>query len=151
MTNPGSSAGRSQPGAHQEPIVSPATGTVLDRRSEIIASSGVNMLVGVWLVASPLVLDYTAGDAVWNPIVVGAVVIGCGLLRVSVPRSRTSWSSALNAIAGLWLFVSSFWLATSAAGFSNGVVTGAIVFLIGGWSAVTSTGSTSPAAPRARR
>jgi hypothetical protein len=40
-------------------------------RREIVRASGLNMLVGVWLVVSPSVLDYRPEDSAWNPVVCG--------------------------------------------------------------------------------
>ena len=70
------------------------------------------MLVGVWLVVSPSVLDYRPEDSAWNPVVCGAIVTVVAAIRVAGAwaASVLSWVSAL---IGAWLFVSAFTLAES--------------------------------------
>jgi hypothetical protein len=62
------------------------------------------------------VLGYGNGDPYWNDIVLGAIVAFFALIRMS-GAYRAEWLSYINALIGIWIFVSTFWLdATSTAG-----------------------------------
>lgn len=64
----------------------------------------VNLVLGLWMVASPYVLGYSAEDKpLWNAVVFGflvAVVAWLALYRVS------AWQQWANAAFGAWLLVS---------------------------------------------
>lgn len=117
-----------------------------DSRSEIITVSGLNTLVGAWLVASPFVLGYGAADSYWNPIVFGAIVMVLAVTRVTVPASRTVWVSVVNGVIGVWLFLSAFWLGVSGEAITNSWIMGVFVLALASWSAVT-TGAGRGARP----
>lgn len=56
-------------------------------RSEILASGALNVLLGAWLIASPVVLGYDAGDPAWHDAAVGlpiAAVVEPGLLLAAL-------------------------------------------------------------------
>jgi hypothetical protein len=76
-----------------------------------MATAGtLNFLVGLWLIVSPFALGYDRGDPFGNPIVFGALVALLGLFRAT-GTGRATWLSWANVVAGIWLFVSGFWLA----------------------------------------
>jgi hypothetical protein len=108
-------------------------------RREIVWASGLNMLVGVWLVVSPSVLDYRPEDSAWNPVVCGAIVTVLAAIRVAVAwaASVLSWISAL---IGAWLFVSAFTLAESEQAAWNVGIGGVVVFSLAVWSASATEG-----------
>lgn len=94
-----------------------------------MSAAGLNLLVGVWLIISPWVLNYNDADAWWNPVVFGAIVSTLALACVMVP-ARTAALSAINAAIGVWLFISGFWLADSAQAAWNDWIMGTIVFIL---------------------
>ncbi len=106
-------------------------------RDEVADVSSLNVLAGIWLVISPWVLGYTTADSRWNVIVIGAVVGALALARVA-GAYRSSGLSWINALSGVWLFVSAFWLASSTQAIWNALLTGALVFVLAIWSAATS-------------
>src|SRR4051794_26470197 len=65
-----------------------------------------NVLLGIWLVISPLLLTYSHMEtAMWNDIVVGVVVCLVALARakgISKQARQTGFSWA-NVILGIWL------------------------------------------------
>jgi SPW repeat len=79
--------------------------TSRDWRQDVVGVSGIVALLGLWLVLSPLILDYGAGDATWNPVVCGVAAI---VLALSQPiRATRSATPGLLLIAiGAWLFAS---------------------------------------------
>jgi SPW repeat len=64
--------------------------------------AALNVIAGIWLIISPWVIGYDSGDATWNPIVFGALVVVFALGRIAMP-ARTAALSALNAVIGVWL------------------------------------------------
>jgi hypothetical protein len=103
-------------------------------RSEAMSASGLNVIAGIWLIISPFVLAYSSGDAYWNPIVFGAIVAVVSLARLG-GAYRARWLARLNMAIGAWLFISGFWLASTARASWNEWILGVIVFVLGGWSA----------------
>lgn len=115
-------------------------------RQEILGASGALLLAGAWLIVSPYALGYERGDAAWNPILVGALVLLLGLARLTLATwlSSISW---LTAALGGWLVASALWLAESVAARWNEAVGGAVVVVL----ALLSGGATDAARRRAAR
>lgn len=72
------------------------------------APSGLALVVGIWLMLSPLVIHYDPA-LVWNPLICGALVATLAILRVS--SYERSWLSISNIAIGVWLLVSGVSLA----------------------------------------
>jgi hypothetical protein len=117
-------------------------------RETVAAASGLNVLAGIWLIIAPFVLGYSGGDPYWNDIVFGAIVGVFGLARV-LGAYRASWLSWLNALIGVWLFVSAFWLDSTSNAGVNDVILGIVVFVLGIASA-TATDEALATTPAAR-
>jgi len=112
-------------GGAPPPAAAPA-----DRRSTVATVAALNLIAGIWLIIAPFVLGYGNGDPYWNDIVFGAIVAFFALIRLS-GAYRADWLSWLNALIGIWIFVSAFWLdATMTAGW-NDIILGAIIFVLG--------------------
>lgn len=61
-----------------------ATGTV-------VMVSGINLLLGLWLIIAPWVLDYSSqNNAVWNHVVIGIAIAVVALDRVMAPVQTAS-------------------------------------------------------------
>lgn len=86
------------------------------------------MVAGGWLIASPWVLDYVAGDSRLNPIIAGAIVAFVALIRTGAWRAE--WLSMINVAVGIWLFASGFWLATSPSATWNSWLLGVAVAVL---------------------
>lgn len=80
-----------------------------DRNKEnaINWSSGLNLLLGVWLFISPWVVPYVAPEARWNDLIVGAAIVLFSWIRL-VNRSRAGVPSWINVLLGLWLIIAPF-------------------------------------------
>jgi hypothetical protein len=105
----------------------------LERRREIVGWSGLNVLAGIWLIISPFVLDYGGGDAVWNPIVFGAIVTVLAFARFAGAFEARVLAS-INMAIGVWLFISAWWLADTARASWNVGVMGIVVFFLAAFS-----------------
>jgi hypothetical protein len=101
-----------------------------DWRSGVATASGLNLLAGVWLIIAPFVLSYQSGDPVWNDVVFGAIVAVLALVRVA-GAYRASELSWINALIGVWIFASAFWLDSSGTAAANDIILGIIVFVLG--------------------
>jgi SPW repeat-containing protein len=122
-------------------------------RETVAAASGINLIAGIWLIIAPFVLGYSNGDPYWNDIVFGAIIAVFALARVS-GAYRAAWLSWLNALIGVWLFISAFWLDATATAGINDVILGIVVFVLGIASATATeeamTGGPPPPGARTR-
>jgi hypothetical protein len=114
-----------QPG-YGEPI--PYTGRAYPPRSANVAAAAaaVNLVLGVWLILAPMVLDHERGSPpYWNDLAVGWAVLLLSVTRMAMPvaLARLGW---LVAFIGLWLvaapFVLGYGAATTAATVNDVVV-----------------------------
>ncbi len=74
--------------------------------TQVRTASGLNILLGAWLIASPWVFSYGAAPmAFWNSIAVGALIVIFAASRVTAPfaGSTLSW---INTALGLWTIAS---------------------------------------------
>jgi hypothetical protein len=117
------------------PPAAPPSGA--DWRATVMTASGLNVLAGIWLIIAPFVLGYGHGDPYWNDIVFGAIVGVLAIVRMS-GAYREHWLSYVNALIGVWIFVSAFWLDSTGRAGWNDIILGAIVFFLGAISGTTS-------------
>lgn len=101
-----------------------------DWREDVVGVDGIVVLLGAWLLASPVVLGYSTGDAAWNPVVCGAVAIVLALGQ-TIRRVRSSMPGWILMAIGVWLFVGGFWLADSPQASWNARGAGALMFFLG--------------------
>jgi hypothetical protein len=102
---------------------------------EVQWASGINFLLGVWLVIAPWVLGYSGQDnAVWNQVGVGAAIAIVAMARVSAPDTWAplSW---MNVVLGGWLVVAPFVLQYNATSntepiYWNDIIVGAAVLIL---------------------
>jgi hypothetical protein len=110
------------------------------------AASGLNVVLGLWLIVAPWVLDYSGQDnAVWNRVVVGAAIAVLAITRMVSPVS-TAPLSWVNVVLGGWLVVAPFVLTyndttETAAIYWNDIVVGVLVLILAAISAVTGRAS----------
>lgn len=109
---------------------------------QVATASGLNLLLGIWLIVAPWVLDYSdVTAAVWNQVTVGIVVAVLALARVAAPRQFASLSW-VNAVLGAWLVIAPFVLAYEGGGGApaaviwNDVIIGLSILALGVWSAM---------------
>ncbi len=98
----------------------------------------ISVILGAWLIIAPFVLTYPNTVAVWNSIIVGAIVLVMAWIRAVNPESAPglSW---INAILGVWLIVAPFVLRFSSTMSTrwNDIVIGIAVAIFSVWSALT--------------
>jgi hypothetical protein len=103
-------------------------------------ASWLTILLGIWVIISPFVVQFSQlPAAMWNNVIVGIVIAVLAIIRTSVPW-QTGWSWA-NVILGIWMIISPFVL---------GVMTTAILWnniILGIVIAIVASGSASSRAP----
>jgi len=102
--------------------------------------SWINIVLGILVIISPFVVQFTRFPAaMWNNVIVGIVIAVLAIIRNSVPR-QTGWSW-VNVILGIWMIISPFALgAMTTAVLWNNIILGIVIALI-------ATGSASSRAP----
>ena len=100
-------------------------------------SSAMVIVAGIWLMASPFVLEfYPSASALWNHVLIGAPVTGVAIVRTARPdyRPEMSW---INGIMGLWMIGAPFLVPDRepATAMYNSVLTGAIIVALALFSA----------------
>lgn len=67
-------------------------------------ASGLNLILGLALIAVPFLFGH-AGVALWNEVVVGALVAGLALARMV---GQGAWASWTNLAVAIWLIISPY-------------------------------------------
>lgn len=96
------------------------------------------LLFGVWLVVSPFALGYAGAGAqmaVWNPVIVGVVVIVFAIAEIMKPQTWEEWISLL---LGAWLIAAPFVLGYTGmtAALWNSVIMGLLIGADAVWTLI---------------
>ena len=106
------------------------------RNNAVRVASGLNILLGIWVIISPWVYGhpYSVGS-VWNSVIVGILIVIFAAIRFS--GSPATWPSWLNVLLGIWLIISP-WIygyAGHNAREWNSIIFGIICIILAAWSA----------------
>jgi hypothetical protein len=106
--------------------------------------SGINIVLGAWLIIAPFVMGYTDTAAMWNSIIVGVIVAILAWIRAANPASAP-WLSWVNAVLGVWLIIAPFILGFSGMTGSKwtNIVVGVGIAIFGAWSALATPATTT--------
>jgi hypothetical protein len=93
-------------------------------------ASWINVLLGIWVIISPFVVQFAQlPAAMWNNVIVGIVIALLALIRTSAPR-QTGWSWA-NVILGIWMIISPFVIGVMTTAIVwNNIILGIVIALI---------------------
>ncbi|HEY7000178.1 MAG TPA: SPW repeat protein [Candidatus Udaeobacter sp.] len=93
-------------------------------------ASWLNVLLGIWVIISPFVVQFARlPAAMWNNVIVGIVIAILALIRTSTPR-QIGWSWA-NGILGIWMIISPFALGTmTTAILWNNIILGIVIAIV---------------------
>ena len=76
-----------------------------DYAAQARTASGINILLGIWLIVSPWVFDYSGRAPVLNSVYVGALVALLAAFRLATLR-HSAGLSAINLTLALWTIAS---------------------------------------------
>jgi hypothetical protein len=96
----------------------------------------VNIILGVWLIASPWLLTESAGDgpAAWSSWDAGIGIVTLAFLSMHKPAV---WGDAMGILLGTWLIASPWVLgfASASVAVTNAVIIGSLVIGYALWAA----------------
>jgi hypothetical protein len=102
-------------------------------------TSGHNLFLGTWLLVAPFFLGYgDIGAAMWNSVIIGALVLALASIRVWRPLRNKSLSWA-NVLLGVWLMAAPFVLGYSdiILAVGNDIFVGMGIVILSAWSAMS--------------
>ena len=108
-------------------------------RTTVKTASGLDGLAGLWQIAAPFLLGYSAfTTALWNDVITGAAVLLLAGTRTLGSNYRVAWPSWINALIGVWLFVSPLVLNYPAGSVAatNDMIMGVVITILALWSAL---------------
>jgi hypothetical protein len=113
-----------------------------DYAAQARTASGINILLGIWLLVSPWVFGYHAAGptALLNSVIVGAVIAILAANRFESPRSKMALSW-VNLVLALWT-IASPWVygyAANVGGVRDNVILGVVIAVLAIWSGGAST------------
>jgi hypothetical protein len=106
-----------------------------DYAAQARTASGINIVLGLWLIVSPWVFDYDGSHAVLNSVTVGALIAILAASRLA-SLGPTAGLSGVNFVLALWV-IASPWVCGYAANIgatSDNVIVGVVVALLAIWS-----------------
>jgi SPW repeat len=106
-----------------------------DYAAQARTASGINILLGIWLIVSPWVFDYSGRAPVLNSVNVGALISILAAFRLGT-LDRSAGLSAINLILGLWT-IASPWVCDFSANVGavwDNVLLGIAVATLASWS-----------------
>jgi hypothetical protein len=115
-------------------------------------ASGINILLGIWVIVSPWVFGYRAVGpaAIWNGVIVGALIAILAACRYLSPRARTglSW---VNMSLALWILICPvvYGYTANLGGVLDNVILGVAIASLAVWSEAASTAQQNQHPPRA--
>lgn len=95
-------------------------------------ASVLAVLVGVWLLLTPLAISMT-GAALVSILITGGVIAFLGLVQLVWVNALPSW---IMGLAAIWLFISAFAFSVSNAGAWNQVIFAIVTFILATWDGV---------------
>ncbi len=97
------------------------------RRTSNTASI-ISLLIGIWLIISPYILNYSSfGISSSNAVIVGIVVAILALIKLA--NYEANWAGWINFLLGLWMIIAPFAMGHGSVGtvVSNEVILGIIL------------------------
>lgn len=101
----------------------------MERLSQSRLASVLTIILGAWVMISPVFISITGG-ALTSLLIAGGVMIVFGLIQLAWKNSLPSW---VNALAAVWLCISAFTFTVSTAVVWNQVISAIIAFVLATW------------------
>jgi hypothetical protein len=108
-----------------------------DYAAQARAASGVNLVLGLWLIASPWMFDYSGKSAVLSSMSVGALIAILAAIRVA-SLNNSAGLSGINLLLAFWTVVSpwAYTYATNKGALLNNIIVGILIAALAIWSAI---------------
>lgn len=104
----------------------------MERMSQSRLASILTMLVGAWLLISPMFISVTGGPLT-NVMVVGAIFVVAGFIQLFWVNTLPSW---INALVAIWLFISAFSYSVSNGMAWSETISAVVAFILATWDGV---------------
>ncbi len=100
---------------------------LLENHKKFLWTYYTNLLLGVWLLTSPVTFGYQSAGMIWSDIASGGLVLLFGTLALF----RRAWAGWVVCVTGIWLLFAPlvFW-APSAAAYLNDTVVGSLLIAL---------------------
>lgn len=100
-----------------------------EKAGEIQALSGINFILGIWMIISPWILGYVSGSAKWDQVGIGIAVLILAAIREVAPSQQ--WASFLNGLVGVWAIIAPIFLYFGRpAGYWNSIIVGIVIAIL---------------------
>jgi len=106
-----------------------------DYAAQARTASGINILLGIWLIASPWIFGYIGRPAVMNSVIVGALIAILAASRLASLRD-SAILSGVNLILALWT-IASPWVygyASNVGAVRDNILLGVAIATLASWS-----------------
>lgn len=118
----------------------------MNNEQQIKTVGWINLVLGIWLIASPFLLGFSGTGLSRNNVIFGIIVAILSLFQVSSP-AESAWAGWLNALFGVWVLISPFVLGFAGMGaLWNGIIAGIVVAVLAIWAATSSSSAEHPRA-----
>ena len=74
-------------------------------RKNLMFVDGINLILGLVLIASPWVLGFTTGTVTYNAVIAGFAI---SVVAIAALAAFAQWEEWVNLALGLWVLVSPF-------------------------------------------
>ena len=104
----------------------------MKRQSQSRLASTLSLLVGIWVLISPIWVTVT-GAAFVSVIIVGIVMILAALTQLFLENTVPSW---VNGVLAAWLLVSAFIFGVGAGAMASQIISAVLAFIFAYWDGV---------------
>lgn len=113
-----------------------------DYAAQARTASGINILLGLWLIASLWMFDYSARAAVVSSVCAGALIALLAAMRIATLHDSKGLSG-INLLLALWAIVSPWacGYAANVAATTDNVILGIVIVALAIWSASATVAS----------
>ena len=99
-------------------------------------ASGINILLGIWLIDSPWIFDYSGRSAVLSSVFVGSLIALFAAIRLASLHNSAALSG-INLLLAIWTIISPWACdyADMVGAVANDIICGVLIAVLAIWSA----------------
>jgi SPW repeat len=112
-------------------------GLARDYAAQARTASGANIMLGIWLIVSPWIFNYSGKSAVLSSVTVGALIALLAAIRVASLHDSAGLSG-INLLLAFWTLVSpwEYKYATNKGALLSNIAVGILIATLATWSAI---------------